>query len=495
MPHRVLLLNAAPYKNYSVKTRVYFPSLLLYLATIVKSAGFAVSLIDRVVDDMPDARLREWVEKNGSELVATIIHFTTKEVPDAILLGDLVHAAAPHVKVVAVGLHSAMYPNQVIEDPAFDVVVQGDAEPAVVALLRSLTDEADSKVPNVWWKRGGAYSAPPACVDTNMDDLPVFDFGVIDLKKYIQRDVAFLTGNNELCRVFRFSASRGCIYKCSFCTDPFKGYKRMQNSTIVRHLDAIVEAADPDIVFFDDPEFFIRKNETLELMDKIAKRYRFKCITTSRAQYYREDYISKEVMRRFSKRWMLWDVGGETASADRLRDMRKGITFDQLRQVSDYAGEVGVRAGFSFMVGMPGESEREMLDTVFFMEDLKRRARGNIAITYQYYQPIGPTVMTRSAEALGFQSPKTLRQWRETFDIKTGSTSIYLHPWVPRPEFVDYLRLVVKYVVNESYSHDEVQFAKLIGESWLRRKDQDDWSNLPEQKACAEAGLSFFSPR
>jgi radical SAM superfamily enzyme YgiQ (UPF0313 family) len=491
----VLLVNAGPMKNYSVANLVYFPTSLVSLSTVLEAADVKVRLVDRFRERDTIEDIAAMAREPSTSLV--LLHFTTKEAPDAVAIADAIRASGSSARIAAVGLYATMYPEHVAADESFDFVIEGDGEPAVVELVRQVESGTSSAVANVWQRRGKtalSVRRPVDHLDVDLDGIPLLSWDVVDMSEYLNRELAFV-GDFEMRRVVRFSGSRGCVYKCNFCTDPFKGYQRLSNERMLEQLDHVVDKFDPDVVFFEDPEFFVRRPQTLALADEFAERYRFQCLTTSRAHYYRPDYISQEFMRKHANRWLMWDCGAETANAARLKEMQKGVTLAHLRQVADYAGAVGVRAGFSFMLGMPGETEADMLETVRFMEELKARAAGRLFITYQYYQPIGRTPMAELAAEHGFPAPTGIRDWQALFDPATGSTRIQLHPWIARPEFINYLMLVVKYVINAIHrpTADEMAFADLLSESWLKRSAADDWTNLWESDLAIESGRSFFT--
>lgn len=487
---RVLLVHARPHKRASMRQRAFFPTVLLACATLLRGRGHQVRLLDRWIhEEAPEVALDSaWPAGSAPDLV--VVEFATKEVPDAVRLADAVRSRWAGTPVVAIGLHGTMYPHQVAEDGAFDAVVVGDPELPVSSLAEDFT--AGLTAPGVL-PVGGQIAAPPAAGGAGvLDDLYPLDFGLVEVTDYVHRDIGFITGDYTVRRVARTSLSRGCAYSCSFCVDPYKGYSRLSNDKALEHLDRVVEVFQPDVVFFDDPEFFLQRRATLDLLSRFEERYDFQVLSTSRADDYRPDYINEELIRRHRDRWLLWDCGAETGNAGRLAGMNKMITVSQPQAVADLCGRLGVRAGFSCMVGMPGETEAQMLETVRFLADLKARARGRISVTYQYYQPIGPTPMARAAAKLGWQPPAALRDWVRVLEPYTGGPSVYLNPWVPRVNFVHYLMLVVRYVINGFARPEERDLVELFRRSWQDRSDRDDWATLWEVDAARAAGAGYF---
>ena len=200
-------------------------------------------------------------------------------------------------------------------------------------------------------------------------------------------------------------------------------------------------------------------------------------------------------MEELKNCWLVWDVGAESANSETLKLIKKGIQIDQLLNVASCAGKVGVRSGFSFMVGLPNESEADMINTMLFIEKLKLVSNNNIIITYQYYQPIGKTELALSVGQCGFNQPENLRDWVKLFDEKTGSISILHNKWILRPEFIDYLMLVVKFHINEAFEEYETDFANTIKNSWIERKSKNNWDDLWEVELAKESEHSFFSYR
>jgi radical SAM superfamily enzyme YgiQ (UPF0313 family) len=486
----VLLVHAGPHKRASVSGRAFFPTVLLTCATLLKGRGHQVRLLDRWIREGPVEPALDSVWPVGSQPALVVVEFATKEVPDAVSLADAARSRWPGTPIVAIGLHGTMYPRQVAQDGAFDAVVVGDPELPVSALAEDFA--GGLRAPGVLPAGGGAPAPVPAAAAGVLDDVYPLDFGLVDIDDYVHRDVGFITGDYTVRRVARTSLSRGCAYSCTFCVDPYKGYSRLSNSKALEHLDRLVEVFRPDVVFFDDPEFFLQRRATLDLLSQFENRYDFRVLSTSRADDYRPDYINEELIQRHRDRWLLWDCGAETGNAGRLAGMNKMITVSQPQAVADLCGRLGVRAGFSCMVGMPGEGEAHMLETVRFLEDLKVRARGRISVTYQYYQPIGPTPMARAAENLGWRPPATLRDWVRVLEPYTGGPSAYLNPWLPRVDFVHYLMLVVRYVINEFARAEERDLMELFRRSWRTRSARGNWADLWEVDAARAAGAGYF---
>ncbi len=488
---KVFLINAGPYKSYSVKSRVYFPTLLLYIGTIIKNK-YEVEILDRMVEDFEISTLDDKIKSEHSPL-ACIIHFSTKEINDAVGIADCFKSVHSNTKVIALGLHGAMFPEQVLQDSSFDFVISLDAENIIADLLKSIEEESASAIPNIWSKISDNILQPSRVENIDMSYLPLLDYDLLSMDKYLYRSVGFLTGDNSVKKVIRFSTSRGCLYKCNFCTDPFKGYSRMSNEKIIENLKFIANKFDPDILYFDDPEFFMNRKESIELLKYINTNFRFQCIGTSRAHYYHEKYISLSVMEELKKCWLVWDVGAETGNAETLKALKKGIQVEQLHNVASYAGQVGVRSGFSFMVGLPNETEEDMINTLILIEELKAKSRNNIIITYQYYQPIGKTELALNVSRYDFTQPTLLRDWVKLFDKKTGSINIHHNKWIERPEFIEYLMLVVKFHINEEYQNSQRSFATTIRNSWEERKNKNYWDDLWEIELAQQNNLSFFS--
>jgi radical SAM superfamily enzyme YgiQ (UPF0313 family) len=79
----------------------------------------------------------------------------------------------------------------------------------------------------------------------------------------------------------------------------------------------------------------------------------------------RVDFVDPEMLRLMAQagcRWISWGI--ESGSEQVLRRVRKGITVEQVERALQWAREAGIRNWGYFIIGLPGETEETIKQTI-----------------------------------------------------------------------------------------------------------------------------------
>jgi radical SAM superfamily enzyme YgiQ (UPF0313 family) len=107
----------------------------------------------------------------------------------------------------------------------------------------------------------------------------------------------------------------------------------------------------------------------------------------------------------------LW-IGVESGSEERLKEIMKRNTLDQVREVNRLLAESDVYAKYGFMAGFPNEDRRETLETVDFMfELLGENPNAGVAPVAVYTPYPGTTLYDKARLVHGASFPDTLEGW------------------------------------------------------------------------------------
>lgn len=492
--NKIILINAKSSKKTSEKERIYFPLKLLYLGTILRNSGYDAKLYDLIVADNIDFN-----EIKKKPPLFVLISCTTKTLPSAIDTADSIKNINSHIPVVMEGLHALHFPEQVVQDKSFDIALTGEGEGIILLLANALLNKTElSKIPGIIYNTGNSTIKNKSEDLINLDDLPLINYELIDIQKYLYRKVDFILTDHSIKKIIRLSFSRGCPYNCPYCLYKSYPYRKMPLERCIKEINYITDKFDPDILFFDDATFFADKIDTINFLEVIRNnrsKYRFKIICTARANYFNDNYISKSFIEKYKDIILFWDVGGETANENLLKEIDKKITLDDLKNVADYCGKTETKAGFSFMLGMPDEHVNDMIETIKFIEKLKKLSKNNLLITYQFYQPLGTTRWSEKAVSLGYNRPKSLRDWEKQFDKKVGTISPTLLPWIKSIELLEYLMILVNYHINTNLRRNGLKDRLLmimLFFSWKIRKTINHFDHLWELKFINKLGYRVF---
>ena len=91
--------------------------------------------------------------------------------------------------------------------------------------------------------------------------------------------------------------------------------------------------------------------------------------------------------------------------------IRKDVTVGQILEANRRLARAGIRPHYSFMAGLPGETESDVYATVRFMRRLKKEHPGALLSPIKGYVPYPGTRTFETAVEMGFDPPRTLEGW------------------------------------------------------------------------------------
>lgn len=335
---------------------------MLYIASFLEAQGVEVSFLDMSLYDNSDGRLIDLLKSKRFDFVGLTAY--TNFITSANAVAGLVkkHSDA---KVVIGGPHASALPIETLERfKNFDYAVYGEGEKAFLDLL---SKSSLSEVNGLVWKNGkNIIKNPPQSPIEDLDSLPFPARHLLDLKRYTPP-----VGNYRTLPSTAILSSRGCPYQCTYCS---RTGSRIKNNVRFRSVKSIIKEIRHcinkwgiyDFRFYDDT-FVIPKKR---LMDFCRALIRNK-IMISWNCYSRVDTIDLEMLRLMKKAGCYHiKYGVEFGTNKWLLKTKKNTTLDQARKAIRNTKKVGIAAKASFMIGMPGETLKEIKKTINFAKEL-----------------------------------------------------------------------------------------------------------------------------
>jgi radical SAM superfamily enzyme YgiQ (UPF0313 family) len=163
--------------------------------------------------------------------------------------------------------------------------------------------------------------------------------------------------------------SRGCPFRCSFCSQIYSGNTLRTHSPerIVADMEeAVRRYGAREVVLFDET-FGVRRADALRVCALLGERgldLRWNART-------RIDVLDEELLRALLKAGCYaLHLGVESGSQRILDQMNKKITVGQIRETLGLAARLGFRLHAYFMIGWPGETREEREQTLRFSREL-----------------------------------------------------------------------------------------------------------------------------
>jgi len=385
MAMRVLLVN--PF--YPISETPSPPLGLAYLASALEAAGVEVQLLDYVVFPFDKPHLENVLNTFNPHLVgATAVTMT---VDNALKVLRAVKDISAQIPTVMGGPHVTFAARETLQGhPELDLAVLGEGERTIVELIRAITTGADlGSVAGIAYRCGREVrftSSRPFIQE--LDRLPPPARHLLPLGRY-----------RALRMPISMTTSRGCPHKCIFCAGRrMVGAKVRYRSPrlVVDEFESLANFGFHQINLADDL-FTANKPHCMAVCDQIEKRK----LNIRWTSFARVDTVSIELLSRMrSAGCTAVSFGIESGDPAILKTIKKGITLDQVTAAVEMCTRVGVAPYASFILGLPGETEKSIEATLKFGDRLKEKG---LMYGFHLLAPFPGTAIRERHEAYGIR--------------------------------------------------------------------------------------------
>jgi len=378
---RVLLIN--PKFHLPIDTRTTPHLGLAYLAAVSEKRGDEVCVFDMDVEDIS-------LTQKVSEFKPHIVGITanTPQVKQAWLAARMIKAVMD-VPVVIGGPHPSAVPDESAAKPEIDVVARGEGEYTWIELCnvvdeargtsdltgKALLREADRLLAPIL---GISYKRPDGSIQHNrarpaiedLDSLPWPAYHYFKMERYTSLQPAIDAVDGA--RSFSMMTSRGCPYRCTFCSQsimPEKWRGRSPENVVAEFRHLIKDLGAQEIGILDDSANISRKRlrEICQLLIKEGlTTVPWIMINGIRANL--ADMETLTLMKKAGCKRTAFGV--ETGDEAMLVKIDKKETQDQIREAFRNGKKVGLETVGFFIIGLPGDTEESMEKTIRFAIEL-----------------------------------------------------------------------------------------------------------------------------
>jgi anaerobic magnesium-protoporphyrin IX monomethyl ester cyclase len=166
--------------------------------------------------------------------------------------------------------------------------------------------------------------------------------------------------------------SRGCPFKCVFCSATNFWQKIRYNSPeyVVGELNELIEKYDVRLVHIYDDLFIANKERLRAIVELIEAEGIDKKVEFG--MFGRADIFDAETAGLLKRMNTVFVEFGIESGTQRILDFLKGgrVTTQKVEKAVSLCKENGIKTGGTFIIGSPGETEKEMLQTLKFIKKL-----------------------------------------------------------------------------------------------------------------------------
>lgn len=422
-----------------------FPVSVLALASYLRKNGFESEILD--------TRIENYIGKDYSKyLFIGISSQSGEQLSSAIEVAKYIKRNFKDIILVLGGVHVSFFPEQSIKSNLVDIVVRFEGEVPLLSIASALIEK--KSIYNISGttviKEGKIINNPePPLIDMENLDVPAYD--LIDYNKY-----------SDSIEYFNYESSRGCPHRCKFCYVHSFHNRKWREKSVKKTLDEIEflwkKYKFKKFEFLEDNFFVDRKRVRGICKGLIERNIKIKWTSLCRA-----DYLAKENDDFFQ---LLKNsgcdnlgIGVESGSQRMLDTIYKDITLEQIITSTKKCVAFGIMPVMSFMIGIPGETKKDIYQTIDFYKKLMKISK-NIEINGIFiYAPYPGTPIYDIAVKAGYKPYTCLEDWTKWRynDIRNSS------PWLSksRRKEVEIISIIArfKYFVHrlEYYSKEYKQ--------------------------------------
>jgi len=396
---RILLVN--PRSKLPIDTRTSPPLGLAYLAAVSEGQGHEVRAYD---GDVEDLALELVVDEFDPQMVGITANTTqiTAAWRDAALVKSIGDAA-----VVLGGPHPTTLPEESASKAFVDAVIRSEGEATWLELLEQLDSgeegPAISRIsPSI---AGITYRAsdgkmistpdrPPIPVQA-LNELARPAWHLFKLERYtnLQPTVDQVDGLS-----LPILTSRGCPYRCSYCSQigPRRWRARSVESVVAEWRWLVQEVRAAEIGVLDD-SFNIDRERVLDICDRLVQEH-LSHVPWIMINGIRANLADEEVLGAMKRAGCIRTAFGVESGNQAILDtvVDKHLTLDQVRAAFRAAQNVGMETIGFFIIGLPGETEETMEDTIRFACELDP-----VVANFSIATPFPGTQMYETVKAQG----------------------------------------------------------------------------------------------
>lgn len=483
---RVVLIN--PRFRLPIDTRTTAHLGLAYLAAVSERRGDDVRIFDADVEEQPiEAFMREFrphvvgITANTPQVKQAWRHAAqikeTYDVP--IVIGG------PHPSVAADDLDF-----ESLRNPGIDIVVRGEGEETwieicdrIESFMRDQADfstEALMDAANGIWKDvlGISYRTSDKKLHRNLDrpaiddldSLPWPAYHLFNMKHYTNLQPA--TDSVDGSKSFSILTSRGCPYRCTFCSQsimPIKWRSRTPENVLAEWKHLVEDLGAQEIGVLDDSAN-IRKKRLHKLANMLIEN-NLNHVPWIFVNGIRANLADYELMSKLKKAGLMRTAFGvETGNAEILKRIDKNIDLDTIRKAFKACKEVGLETIAFMIIGLPGETRETMQDTIDFAIELDP-----LIANFSMMTPYPGTKVWQEVRSKGRM---LIEDWEDYVFFEQKA----------RYEMGEMTAELVEEMYRKAYR----QFYLRPGPIWRRVKTPDFWVNLPRNMRIA---MRTFIPK
>jgi radical SAM superfamily enzyme YgiQ (UPF0313 family) len=350
----------------AVDYQAYLPLGLLSIASVLEKEGYRIDFRDYQLilkDDMSDPFNLESFSHFMTESANIIgISCMSNLLPFALLAAKRLKKENSDCTIILGGVGPTGAALEIMKQFSWiDYVCCGEGERSVASLMRALRagkvhcrDGARHRLPGYYLRNKTKIQFVSVPRVRDLDELPVPAYHLVNLMDY--------DGAHSIL------GSRGCTYRCTFCTET----NHWDNQVVFRDIERVIaeiryiaEHSAKKVFLFQDDQINLKRAWSQRLLERLIEEN----LGMYWKSFARVDLLDEELLSLMTRAGCIQvRFGVESGSNSLLRRIKKGFTIEQAFEAAKMALTHVPSVHVSFIWGFPFETVPQFLETVDWIE-------------------------------------------------------------------------------------------------------------------------------
>ncbi|MFX1274633.1 MAG: B12-binding domain-containing radical SAM protein [Promethearchaeota archaeon] len=353
-------------RYYKEKIEFYgFPPMgILYLASYLSENNHEVSILDQFARGYSIERTLKWIKNEDPDILGfSTITTAGTGITSAELAKRVKEEINPNIKIFFGNYHATFNDTRILEKyPFIDGCVRGEGENTLLEIVENLEKGRNFEdIRGLTYRNNGRIirnDDRPLIKDIDTLPFPKRELlGNVDYKSKVEGlDISFGKFTSA-------ASSRGCSFKCSFCSSAmfWNKWRHRSPENIVEELSLLQEQGYKNFIWIDD-NFTINKKRLLKLSYLLRKeKIDLKFMAEGRVTESSKELLT--AMKAMGCRTLSFGV--ESGSQRVLDWYNKNITLNQVYDALKNSRKVGIDLILAnFILGAPIETREEIIKTI-----------------------------------------------------------------------------------------------------------------------------------
>jgi anaerobic magnesium-protoporphyrin IX monomethyl ester cyclase len=338
------------------------PAWAAYLAGALKGAGFGdVQFLDAMTNNLDEEAIRAEMARIAPDVVG--VTSITPSIYAAEEVLKIAQGVVPDALRMLGGIHATfMYRQVLTEAPWIDVIVRGEGEEILVALMTAVQEgrwPADrGRIKGLAFREGTEIVATQAAPTVkNLDGIDP-DWTILEWDKYIYVPLGV--------KVAIPNMARGCPFTCSFCSQWkfWRDYRVRDPKKVVDEIERLVNDHGVGFFILADEEPTINKKKFVEFCQELIDRGLPDKIKWGINTRVTDIYRDRDLLRFYRKAGLVHvSLGTEAAAQLKLDQFNKETTVAENKEAIRLLREADIFTEAQFIVGLDNETTETLEET------------------------------------------------------------------------------------------------------------------------------------